>query len=60
MQSAVVNANHPIMLSILQKETEEDKKAVAKQVLDMALLSKGMLKGEALTRFLERSLELLK
>jgi hypothetical protein len=26
----------------------------------MALLSKGMLKGEALTKFLQRSLELLK
>jgi len=60
MQSAVVNANHPIMVSILEKEDEEQQKNMAKQVLDMALLSKGMLKGEALTKFLERSLDLLK
>ena len=60
MQSAVVNANHPIMVSILEKEDEQQRKNIARQILDMALLSKGMLKGEALTKFLQRSLELLK
>lgn len=60
MQSAVVNANHPIMVSILEKEDEQQRKNIARQILDMALLTKGMLKGEALTKFLQRSLELLK
>jgi molecular chaperone HtpG len=56
----VVNANHPIMVSILEKEDEQQRKNIARQILDMALLTKGMLKGEALTKFLQRSLELLK
>jgi molecular chaperone HtpG len=60
MQSAVVTANHPSMVSILEKEDEQQRKNIARPILDMALLTKGMLKGEALTKFLQRSLELLK
>jgi molecular chaperone HtpG len=31
----------------------------AKQLTDLALLSQGMLKGEALNQFIERSIELV-
>jgi molecular chaperone HtpG len=50
-----VNANSPIV----QKVMGEGGETVAKQAFDLALLSQGMLKGEALTAFVKRSTELL-
>lgn len=54
----VVNSNHPKVGAILQAgEAERTEKA--KQLTDLALLSQGMLKGEALNQFIERSIELV-
>ncbi|MFN3918053.1 MAG: molecular chaperone HtpG [Flavobacteriales bacterium] len=55
----VVNANHPLIDKILKEENQEVKTKLAKQVADLALLSKNMLKGEELTKFIKRSLELI-
>ncbi len=56
----VVNANHPLMARILV-ETEPSKQAdLVKQTTDLALLSQQLLKGEDLTKFIQRSLELIK
>lgn len=54
----VVNANHPKIGDILAKESEGQTNAV-KQLTDLALLSQGMLKGEALNQFIERNIEQL-
>lgn len=54
----VVNGNHPKIGQLLQSSTEESEK-VAKQLVDLALLSQGLLTGQALTQFIERSLEQL-
>ncbi|HVZ24619.1 MAG TPA: molecular chaperone HtpG [Sediminibacterium sp.] len=54
-----VNANHPIYQGLLK---EADADAQAKQVrnlADLALLSQGLLKGNDLTNFINRSVELL-
>jgi molecular chaperone HtpG len=41
---------------LLQK-SDEDKQAVTKQLVDLALLAQGMLKGEALDQFIQRNIE---
>ena len=44
----------------IQNELNEDKqKTLTKQATDLALLSQNMLKGEELTRFIKRSVELI-
>jgi molecular chaperone HtpG len=54
----VVNTNHPIINKILQQTDEEKKNSVA-QLHSLALLSQGMLKGNDLTGFINRSYEML-
>jgi len=53
-----VNGNHSIIQKVLKEEGEEKKEALVKQVFDLALLSKGMLKGEALSNFVNRSVQI--
>lgn len=55
----VVNSNHPKISSLVEVEDESVKKNTVKQLADLALLSQGMLKGEALDKFIERSIELV-
>ena len=52
----VVNANHPKIGALLEKN-DEDRKGTVKQLTDLALLAQGMLKGEALNDFIERNIE---
>ena len=56
MYNLVVNANHETISSILAKDEAGQQKS-AKHLADLALLSQGMLKGEALDSFIERSLK---
>ncbi len=55
----VVNSNHPLISKILIEEDQAKKEQMAKQAADLAMLSKGMLKGEKLTAFIERSVNLI-
>ena len=59
MYNLVVNTNHELMADILQKE-EGEQAALINQSLDLALLSKNLLRGEALTKFVKRSYEMIK
>lgn len=54
----VVNSNHPKISSILA-EKEENRSQKVKQLTDLAMLAQGMLKGEALTNFVNRSIDLV-
>ncbi len=54
----VVNANHPKISEILAVKGKA-KEAKVKQLTDLALLSQGMLKGQSLDAFIERSIELV-
>jgi molecular chaperone HtpG len=56
MYNLIVNSNHPVVGSLLQKNDDE-KQAVTKQLVDLALLAQGMLKGEALDQFIQRNIE---
>lgn len=54
----IVNSNHSKISDIL-KAKDKEKSQKAKQLTDLAMLSQGMLKGEALTEFVNRSIELI-
>jgi len=56
MHHLVVNANHPKVSALLEKE-EPAQKEMVKQLTDLALLAQGLLKGEALNDFVERNIE---
>ncbi|MCC5922381.1 MAG: molecular chaperone HtpG [Crocinitomicaceae bacterium] len=55
----VINGNHPKINEVLTETDAESQAKKAKQLADLALLSQGMLKGEALTEFVNRSIELV-
>lgn len=59
MYNLVVNSNHPLISRILNESDDATKKNLAKQATDLALLSQGLLKGESLTKFIKRSVELI-
>ncbi len=52
----IVNANHQKVVGLLNRDEQEKAQAI-KQLTDLALLSQGMLKGEALSDFIERTIE---
>jgi len=54
-----INGNHKLVNRILQTENAEEQSALAKQAVDLALLSQGMLTGADLTAFVNRSVELI-
>ncbi len=60
MYNLVVNSNHPLITQIAEEKEEEKKKALLSQLTDLALLSQNMLKGEALSKFVRRSVDLIK
>ncbi len=59
MYNLVVNSNHPLITKILHEENKEKQETLAKQAADLALLSQGLLKGEKLTNFIKRSVEMI-
>lgn len=59
MYNLIVNTNHPLIGKILNEKKEEKQKQLTKQAADLAMLSQGLLKGEDMTKFIKRSLELI-
>ena len=60
MYNLVVNANNPLVSEILNTRTAKKRERLISQSLDLARLSKGLLKGEELTKFIQRSYEMVK
>ena len=58
MYNLVINTNHELTTKIVSAKGKKQEK-LAKQAVDLALLSHGLLKGEDLTDFVERSFELI-
>lgn len=54
-----VNGNHPVFQTILQEADEIKKEKAIHNLADLALLSQGLLKGNNLTDFINRSVELM-
>ena len=59
MHSMMINANHAKIEAILKEKSKKSKEQKVKQLTDIALLSQGLLKGEELNKFIERSIELV-
>ena len=55
----IMNANHPLMKKVLNAPSDEEKQKMIRQAVDLAMLSQGLLKGEALSGFIRRSVELI-
>jgi molecular chaperone HtpG len=56
----VVNTNHPLVTKIVAEKDVAAKSQLIKQSADLALLAQGLLKGEELTKFIKRSVEMIK
>lgn len=55
--NVVVNTNHPLVATKLVKTENADEQAgLAQYLYEVALLQQGMLRGEALTKFVEKTL----
>lgn len=68
MFQVILNMDHPIAKQLLNDTKDKSKEeatafasenAKLKQIIDLALLSNGMLKGEALNNFIKRSVDML-
>lgn len=57
--SLTVNGNHPVYSNILKEENKEKQEKQVRNLADLALLSQGLLKGNELTAFINRSVELM-
>jgi molecular chaperone HtpG len=60
MYNLVVNTNHQLVEQILNTKTEKKRTRLIQQTLDLARLSQNLLKGEELTNFIQRSVDLIK
>ncbi|MFZ9030433.1 MAG: molecular chaperone HtpG [Robiginitalea sp.] len=60
MYNLVVNVNHPLVGEILGTPTKKKRTRLINQCLDLARLSKGLLKGEEMTTFIQRSFDMVK
>jgi molecular chaperone HtpG len=60
MYNLIVNTNHELISEILNTKTAKKKERLINQSLDLAKLSKGLLKGKDLTEFIKRSYDMVK
>jgi len=56
MFNLTVNANHPVIFKLLGQEAEAQTEST-KQLVDLAMLAQGLLKGAALDAFIQRNIE---
>ena len=54
-----INSNHELIGKILSEKTNKKRISLINQLLDLALLSQGILKGESLTKFINRSVDMI-
>jgi molecular chaperone HtpG len=59
MYNLVVNTSHPLIEKIIAEKNEEKQQDLIQQTTDLALLAKGLLSGEELSKFIKRSLNLI-
>lgn len=55
----VINTNHPTISKIIDETDETSQSKLISQLIDLAMLSKNLLKGEKLTTFIKRSVDLI-
>lgn len=55
----IVNVNHPSISKILNETDTHKQNDKLKQLVDLAMLSQNLLKGEKLTQFIQRSVQMI-
>jgi molecular chaperone HtpG len=60
MYTLVVNENHPLISDLADTVDEEKRGKMINHLLDLALLSQGLLKGQKLSEFIRRSVNIIK
>jgi molecular chaperone HtpG len=60
MYTLLVNTNHELVGQILETKTSKKRERLIQQAVDLAKLSKNLLKGEELTQFIQRSVDMIK
>ncbi|MEZ5196519.1 MAG: molecular chaperone HtpG [Bacteroidales bacterium] len=55
----VINTNHKLIADILSESDNDNQEKLVKQVTDLAKLSQNLLKGQELTDFIKRSVEII-
>ena len=56
----VINSNHRLVSQLLDTKNETEQDTLSRQLIDLALLSQNLLKGEALAGFIKRSVDIIK
>lgn len=56
----VINSNHALILQLVEIQDAGQQEKISRQLVDLALLSQNLLKGEALSGFIRRSVEIIK
>ncbi len=54
-----VNGNHPVYKNLLSEAGKDKQEKLVHNLADLALLSQGLLKGNSLTNFINRSVEMM-
>ncbi len=57
--NATINANHPLAPKLLRTQVEEKQLKLARQAYSLALLAQDMLRGAALTDFMQGHIDTL-
>ncbi len=58
--NVIVNTNNPLVTKLIEDKDEAHKEIVAKQLVDLAKIAQGLLKGKDLAEFVKRSVEIIK
>ncbi|MBQ9444384.1 MAG: molecular chaperone HtpG [Lachnospiraceae bacterium] len=58
-ETLILNVNHPLVEKVMEKPESEDSKLIEQQLYDLALLSNKQLSAEEMTKFIQRSNDIL-
>ena len=58
-QTLILNANHPLVQYVLDNEDGEHTRMICEQLYDLARIQNAPLEGEAMTKFVQRSNDIL-
>ncbi|MBE5825055.1 MAG: molecular chaperone HtpG [Butyrivibrio sp.] len=58
-QTLILNANHPLVQYVMENEDGEHTRMICEQLYDLARIQNAPLEGEAMTKFVQRSNDIL-
>ncbi len=58
-QTLILNANHPLVQYVMEHEESNNTKMICEQLYDLARIQNAPLEGEAMTKFIARSNEIM-